>query len=157
MVVPDIPTWLRDRQVITDLIRQHLARAKQRMKKQADKHRSERHFNVGDEVFVKLQPYVQSTLAPRANQKLSFKYFGPFTVLERIGSVAYKLQLPPTTSVHPVFHVSQLKAAVLPGTQVSPVLPSDTELPRIPMAVLQTRTVPAAHGSVEQGLVRWSG
>ena len=157
VVVPDIPTWLRDRHVITDLIRQHLARAKQRMKKQADKHRSERHFNVGDEVFVKLQPYVQSTLAPRANQKLSFKYFGPFTVLERIGSVAYKLQLPPTTSVHPVFHVSQLKAAVLPGTQVSPVLPSDTELPRIPMAVLQTRTVPAAHGSVEQGLVRWSG
>jgi hypothetical protein len=57
------------------------------MKKQADKHRSERHFNVGDEVFVKLQPYVQSTLAPRANQKLSFNYFGPFTILERIGSV----------------------------------------------------------------------
>jgi len=71
VVAPDIPTWLRDHQ--------------------ADKHRSERHFNVGDEVFVKLQPYVQSTLAPRTNQKLSFKYFGPFTILERVGSVAYKL------------------------------------------------------------------
>lgn len=106
MLVPELSSWLQDRQVITDLIRQHLARAKERMKWQADKKRSERQFQIGDMVFLKIQPYVQSSLAPRANQKLSFKFYGPFQVLDRIGSVAFKLQLPPTTSIHPVFHES---------------------------------------------------
>ncbi|XP_066341079.1 uncharacterized protein [Miscanthus floridulus] len=100
--------------VMNDLILQHLARAKERMKRQADKKHTERQFQVGDKVFVKIQPYVQSTLAPRANQKLSFKFYGPFEILERIGSVAYKLLLPPSTAIHLVFHVSHLKAAVLP-------------------------------------------
>lgn len=77
--------------------------------------------------------------------------------MEKIGSVAYKLQLPPTTSIHPVFHVSQIKAAVLPGTQVSPSLPDDIELPCVPLEVLQRRTVPSANGFLEQGLIHCSG
>lgn len=116
VTVLELSSWLQDRLIMTNLIKQHLARAKERMKQQADKKRSERHFQVGDMVFVKLQPYVQSTLAARANQKLSFKFYGPFQILSRIGSVAYKLQLPPSTAIHPVFHVSQLKAAVTSGT-----------------------------------------
>jgi hypothetical protein len=56
------------------LVQQHLARAQLRMKGQADKKRSERSFVVGDRVFLKLQPYVQSSLAPRANQKLAFQF-----------------------------------------------------------------------------------
>jgi hypothetical protein len=107
-------------------------------------------------VFVKIQPYVQSTLAARANQKLSFKFYGPFQILAKISSVAYKLLLPPT-SIHPVFHVSQLKAAITSGTQVSPSRPTDIELPRIPLAVLQRRSAPTSTGSVEQGLILWSG
>ena len=91
---------------MTDLIRQHLARAKHRMKCQANKKRSERQFSVGDLVFVKLKPYVQSSLAPRANQKLSFKFYGPFHILARIGQVAYKLLLPSSAATHLVFHVS---------------------------------------------------
>ena len=73
------------------LVRQHLLRAKDRMKKQSDKKRSEHSFNVGDWVFLKAQTYVQSSLAPRANQKLSFKFFGPYQILARIGYVAYRL------------------------------------------------------------------
>ena len=54
-----------------DLVKQHLLRAQARMKKQVDKGRSERNFAVGDMVFLKLQPYVQSSVAARANQKLA--------------------------------------------------------------------------------------
>jgi hypothetical protein len=99
------------------------------MKQQADKSRSERSFSVGDEVFLKLQPYVQSSLAPRSNQKLSFKFFGPYKILAKVGEVAYKLDLPSTSSVDPVFHVSQLKKAISGGVEVIPVVPSDVEDP----------------------------
>jgi hypothetical protein len=85
---PDLSIWLQERQSMTDLIQQHLGRAKDRMKKQADKKRSERQLEIGDMVFLKLQPYVQSSLSRRSNQKLAFKYFGPYKILDRIGSVA---------------------------------------------------------------------
>ena len=78
------------------------------MKNHADKKRSFREFQVGGKVFLKLQPYVQTSVALRANHKLSFKDYGPYPVIERINEVAYKLQLPPQAAVHPVFHVSQL-------------------------------------------------
>jgi hypothetical protein len=140
-----------------DLIKQHLSRAQVRMKQQADKHRSERQFEVGDKVFVKLQPYVQSSLAPRSNQKLAFKFFGPYTILARVGSVAYKLALPPSSSIHPVFHVSQLKKCNTEVCQVSPSLPSDVDLPRVPERVLQSKLVSRGDRSVQQLLIKWSG
>jgi fructose-1,6-bisphosphatase/inositol monophosphatase family enzyme len=79
------------------------------MKKQADKHHSECEFAAGD--MVKLQPYAQSTMMAQSNQKLRFKFFRPFRILERIGSVAYRLQLLAGSSIHAVLHVSQLKLA----------------------------------------------
>jgi ribosomal protein L21E len=56
------------------VIKQHLFRAKKRMKTQANKNRTGFQFQVGDQVFLKLQPYVQSSLARRAHQKLAFKF-----------------------------------------------------------------------------------
>jgi hypothetical protein len=104
--------WLQDRQVANALIKKHLHRAAAHMKFQADKGRTERVFDIGDWVFLKLQPYVQSSLAPRANQKLSFRFFGPYQILQKVGEVAYRLALPASSLIHLVFHVSQLKKVV---------------------------------------------
>jgi hypothetical protein len=137
-----------------DLIRQHLLRAQDRMKCQADNFRSERVFSVGDRVFLKLQPYVQSSLMRRANHKLSFRFFGPYKIVERLGSVAYRLELPPSSSIHPVFHVSQLKLS--PGDQqVSSALPTDLQAFQVPLHVLQRRWSSEDH-PMEQGLIQWS-
>jgi hypothetical protein len=102
----NIEHCLAERELVMASARQHLLRMQQRMKFQADKNRRERVFAVGDKVFLRLQPYIQSSVVKRANHKLTFKFFGPYKVVERVGEVAYKLELPPSRRVHPVFHVS---------------------------------------------------
>lgn len=112
------------------------------MKTHADKKRSFREFAVGDLVFLKPQPYVQTSVAPRANHKLSFKFYGPFPVIEKINEineVAYKLQLPPQATVHPVFHVSMLRRALLPGTTVLTELPCIHDDLAVPVEIVQSK------------------
>jgi hypothetical protein len=153
----DVSVWLQDRALILASVRQHLLRMQQRMKHQADKNRVERSFSVGDEVFLKLQPYLQSSLVRRSNNKLSFKFFGPFTIIARVGAVAYKLELPPASKIHPVFHVSQLKPCLGPGQKVLPQLPSPDAMLQVPVRVLQRRIRQQGLRTIVQVLVQWSG
>lgn len=62
------------------------------MKTPADKNRSERVFLVGDMVYLKLQPYSQTSISHHSKNKQSFKFFGPFEIVEKLGIVAYKLK-----------------------------------------------------------------
>ncbi|KAK4388622.1 hypothetical protein Sango_2199200 [Sesamum angolense] len=128
------------------------------MKLYADKKRTEREFLVGDEVFLKLQPYKQTSVALRKQLKLSAKYYGPYKVLEKIGKVAYKLALPPGSKIHPVFHVLLLKKKI--GTRYFPSvsLPDfeDEVFKVYPSAILARRLVPRNNVGVPQVLIQWS-
>jgi ribosomal protein L21E len=95
-----------------DNLHQHLVRVQLRMKHQADKNRTERQFAVGDFVYLKLQPCVQKSVATRANRKLSFRYYGSYLVLKKVGTTTYKLDLREQSKIHPIVHVSQLKRGV---------------------------------------------
>lgn len=106
VAVLELASWLQGCETMNVLLQQHLARSRLTMKRHADKNKTERHFSIGDSVFLKLQPSVQTSLAPCANQKLVFKYFGPLKIVTKIGTMAYKLQLPSSSSIHPLFHVS---------------------------------------------------
>jgi hypothetical protein len=141
-------------------LRSHLLRAQERIKKQADKQRSEKEFQVGDSVLLKLQPYVQSTVVNRPCPKLAFKYFGPFKILNRVGAVAYRLELPPDCQVHPVFHISQLKEFRPGFAPIFQVVPPPTVFQQgsaQPVAILQRRMVQRGNAAATQILIQWSG
>jgi len=59
----DLQQWLSEKDLIQQLVHQHLQRAQNKMKHHAEKKRSFREFSVGDSVYVMLQPYVQTSLA----------------------------------------------------------------------------------------------
>ena len=122
----------------------------------ADKKRTFREFEVGDLVFLKFQPYIQSSVSLRSNQKLAFKFYGPYRVLARVGRVAYRLELPETSKIHPVIHVSQLKKVIGSAVQVQPELPDFGTNLQVPFKVLQHRMRHKGSSDVAQVLVQWS-
>lgn len=77
-----------------ELLKHNLVEAQSRMKQQADKHHSEREFEVGDWVFLRLQPYKQVSVQVRSSKKLSPSFYGPYKVLDHVGPMAYHLDLP---------------------------------------------------------------
>ena len=75
-------------------------------------------FEVGDHVFLKLIPK-RGVVRFGKRGKLSPRFIGPFEILERVGTVAYRLALPPSMSgVHEVFHVSMLRKYTLDPAHV---------------------------------------
>lgn len=149
---------LKAREECIEVLKYHLAKAQQRMKQQADKHRSERTLNIGDLAYVKLQPYRQHSVALRNNQKLGPRFFGPFPVISKIGSVAYKLQLPPSARIHPVFHISLLKKHV-GNTDVQGILPDVDDfglLAAEPIAILDRKIGKKGNHAVVYILIHWS-
>ena len=103
------PNLIRDTSEKVSLIRQHLLTAQSRQKNYADVLRRPLEFEVGDHVFLKVMPK-RGVVRFGKHGKLSPRFIGPFEILERIGTVAYRLALPPSMSgVHEVFHVSMLQ------------------------------------------------
>ncbi|KAI3756033.1 hypothetical protein L1987_55845 [Smallanthus sonchifolius] len=108
------------------ILRQTLHMGQNRLRQHANKHRSDRVFKEGSWVYLKLRPYIQSSLRMVGYNKFSPRYYGPYLMVQRIGEAAYKLDLPPDAQLHPVFHVSLLKQA---GTRAPA---SITPIPKIP-------------------------
>ena len=97
------------------LIRDKLITVRHRQKCYADRRRKPLEFQVGESVLLKVSPW-KGVMRFGKKGKLAPRYVGPFKILERIGKVAYKLELPQELAgVHPTFHVSNLKKCLAEG------------------------------------------
>ncbi|KAK2426226.1 hypothetical protein QL285_024920 [Trifolium repens] len=140
--VPAVDRTLCAQEEAIQLLKFHLLRAQNRML-HANQHRNDRHFEINDFVFLKLQPYQQMSPKPHKAHKLLPKYYGSFKVIDKVGQVAYKLELPTDAAIHNVFHVSQLKKCTNPSTITNPLIPTFiTDVPtRIPKMILEGKMV----------------
>ena len=85
----EVDTNLTFCEAILHALKDNLVMDQNRMKQQADQGRSEHQFVEGDQVFLRLQPYKQTSLEAEHCQKMAPKFYGPYTVLKRMGHVAY--------------------------------------------------------------------
>ena len=89
--------------------------------------------------------------------KLSPKYYGPYKVLQKTGTMAHKLELPIACRVHPVFHVSCLKKIIGDRLPVQTILPEFDEEGKIilePEVIIETRTRQLQNRSISEYLIK---
>lgn len=128
------------------------------MKQHADQGLLECQFVEGTHVFLRLQPYKQTSLKVEHCQKLAPKLYGPYTVLKHVGQVSYQLYFPSSSKLHLVFHVSFLKKLI--GTKCQ----NQTNLPKLdeegsiwlqPQAVLDQGERQIHQHTIKEVLVQW--
>jgi hypothetical protein len=157
--VQAVEDHIEHQQQVLQILKDNLTMAQNRMKQQADQHRSERSFEVGDWVFLRLQPYKQMSLKQaKKDNKLSPKYYGPYKVLQKIGTMAYKLEFPASSRVHPVFHVSCLKKVIgdkIPVQTIFPELDEEGKIILEPEAITNTRICQLRNRSISEYLIKW--
>ncbi|KEH17491.1 Pol polyprotein/retrotransposon, putative [Medicago truncatula] len=94
------------------MIQEKMKASQSRQKSYHDKRRKDIEFQVGDHVFLRVNPVTGVGRALKC-RKLTPHFVGPFNVIEKVGDVAYRIALPPSLSnLHNVFHVSQLRKYV---------------------------------------------
>ncbi|KAF5781372.1 putative nucleotidyltransferase, Ribonuclease H [Helianthus annuus] len=141
-------------------IRQRMAAARDRQKDYADKRRKPLEFQVGDRVLLKVSPW-KGVVRFGKRGKLNPRYVGPFEIIEKIGKVAYKLNLPAELgAVHNVFHVSNLKKCLLDETLIIPLkeLTIDEQLHFVeePVEITDRDVKALKHKRIPLVRVRWN-
>ncbi|KAJ9537978.1 hypothetical protein OSB04_030711 [Centaurea solstitialis] len=115
---PDIVQETTDK---IKLVQEKLKAAGDRQKSYADNRRKPLEFQVGDKVLLKVSPW-KGLIRFGRKGKLSPRFVGPFEVIERIGPVACRLDLPiELNSIHDTFHVSNLKKCLSEETIILPL------------------------------------
>ena len=158
--VAQVKNTLGQRDEILKQLRENLLEAQHRMKLYEDRHRRELEFQPGEMVYLKLQPFRQMSLRERGNMKFSPRFYGPYQIVEQLGKVAYRLELPTHSRLHPVFHVSQLKKKLGHSDRVAPELPKvgdNGTMVLEPKRIIDFRWVKNGKKVLHEALVQWVG
>jgi hypothetical protein len=138
------PKLVQEAEEKVSVIRENLRAAQTRQKSYHDKAEAPREFEVGNYVYLKVSP-TKGVQCFGVKGKLAPRYIGPYEVIEKFGTIAYRIRLPDQLSaVHDVFHVSQLKKCEqVPEAQIIEVtnaeIEPDLSLAEYPMRVLDQK------------------
>jgi hypothetical protein len=99
---------------VSSTIKAKLSEAQDRQQRAANSRRRDISFNTGDQVLLST---VNLKLPSTLSAKFKQRFIGPFKITDKVGQVSYKLELPKTLRIHPVFHVSLLKPYNVPAAQ----------------------------------------
>uniref|UniRef100_A0A2N9H8H7 RNA-directed DNA polymerase n=1 Tax=Fagus sylvatica TaxID=28930 RepID=A0A2N9H8H7_FAGSY len=130
--VAQVDNSLRERDNILQLLKENLVVAQNRMKTNADKHRREQEFDVGQWVYLKLQPFRQNSVRDRGKMKLSPRFYGPYQLKLKLGASEGVVEELPS--------VSEDGVAVLESKWI-----------------LEVRWVKIGRKTVQEALVHWTG
>jgi hypothetical protein len=151
---------IEEAESIVHHVQENLKATKSCRETYANKRRRPLEFKVGNHVYLRVLP-MRGMKRFGGKGKLAPRYIRPFPILEKCGTVAYKLDLPPfLPGVHNIFHVSQLKKClkapvdiVLP--EVTP-LEGDLSYPEYPINILDQNDRVMRHKIIKFFKIQWS-
>ena len=113
---------------------------------------------MNDLVHLRLHPHKQTTIKGKGSEKLKPRFYGPYKVIQKVGEVAYELELPIGSKIHNVFHVSCLKKVIGQNISVSDTLPrldDEGKLVLILDKILKTSKRRLRSITIKEYLVQW--
>jgi hypothetical protein len=154
------PDIVEEAEATIRCIQENLKAMKSRQETCANKRCRSLEFEVGDHVFVRVSP-MKGVKRFGLKGKLVPRYIGPFPILEKCGTMAYKLDLPPClAAVHDIFHISQLKNCVkAPVDIVLPkvtLLEADLSYPEHAIKVLDQKDRATRCKTIKFFKIQWS-
>jgi hypothetical protein len=139
-------------------------RAQSAQQKQANKHRSEKEYELGQSVWLST---ADLRLKSKITPKLSGRWVGPFAIKRKLSPLTYELDLPPSLPIHPVFHISKLRLhrisdrfapyrPTLPASRPPPVIINEQEEHEVE-AIRNHKMAKWKGKMYKQYLVKWKG
>ncbi|MCO5579604.1 hypothetical protein L7F22_033461 [Adiantum nelumboides] len=158
--VQSIKDFLGDMNDMLNATYESICSAQNHTKTYAKKARKKVTFKKGIFMFLKVCTKLETMKTGKCD-RISLKYCGPFKVLKKVGDVAYKLEVPKSSQVHPIFHVSKLKK---PVHEVENVVSLDIlvdlieppKIPHEPTRILGYRERHTRHKIYQDVLVKWT-
>jgi len=154
---PDLVTEAEEK---VRVIQANLKAAQSRQKSYFDKRRKPLQFEVGDHVYLRVSP-TKGVQRFGVKGKLAPRYVGPYEIMEVCGPVAYRVRLPPQLStIHDIFHISQLKKCVRVPTEIIEqqeiLVEPDLSYVEYPLKVLDQKERRTRQKVVKMYKVQWS-
>jgi hypothetical protein len=154
------PDIIEEAEATVHHIEDNLKATKSHQETYANKRHRPLEFKVGDHVYLRVSP-MKDVKRFGVKGKLAPCYIGPFPILEKCGTMAYKLNLPPSLpGVHDIFHMSQLKKCL--KVPVDVMLPKLTSLeadflyPEHPIKVLDQKDRVTRCKTIKFFKIQWS-
>jgi hypothetical protein len=154
------PDIIEEAETIVRHVQENMKAVKSRQENYANKRRRPLAFEVGDQVYLRDSP-MKGVKRFGVKEKLAPRYIGPFPILEKCGTVTYKLNLSPSLAgVHDIFHVSQLKKCLKAPVDImlSEVTPLEADLsyPEQPIKVLDQKDRVTRRKTIKFFKIQWS-